>query len=76
MVADKADALQSCGATRFVTADGGCLLNINGKLGKQAGEAGGAGCAGAAFCGQHLASYLLARTGGPDAAPGQPEAQP
>jgi L-lactate dehydrogenase complex protein LldE len=66
MVADKADALQGCGATRFVTADGGCLLNINGKLAKQ-GDAscgGGGACAGAAFSGQHLASYLLARTGG------------
>lgn len=63
MVADKAAALQGCGATQFVTADGGCMLNINGKLAKQEG------CAGAAFCGQHLASFLLARTGGTSGSP-------
>jgi L-lactate dehydrogenase complex protein LldE len=61
MVADKAAALTGCGAAHFVTADGGCLLNINGKLGKQ-GE-GSCGACGS-FSGQHLASFLLARTGG------------
>jgi len=66
MVADKAAALTGCGAAHFVTADGGCLLNINGKLGKQGGCAGAsAGQAKGGFCGQHLASFLLARTGGP-----------
>ena len=52
MVTDKAASLQGTGAATFVTADGGCLLNINGKLAKS-------GCSG--FCGQHLATYLLKR---------------
>lgn len=54
MVADKAQALEESGAVEFVTADGGCLLNINGKL---------AQC-GSGFKGRHLASFLLERTGG------------
>ncbi|MEY4763704.1 MAG: hypothetical protein RI907_377 [Pseudomonadota bacterium] len=64
MVADKAAALQGTGATTFVTADGGCLLNINGKLAKAEGDGphGAAGCGQAcssAFQGQHLATFLL-----------------
>lgn len=54
MVADKTRALQDSGAAQMVTADGGCLLNINGALDKQ----------GVAFRGQHLASFLWQRTGG------------
>lgn len=54
MVSDKAAALQASGATTFVTADAGCLMNINGKL----------GCGTQPFAGQHLASFLLHRTGG------------
>ncbi len=54
MVADKTRALRESGATQMVTADGGCLLNINGALDKQ----------GHAFRGQHLASFLWQRTGG------------
>ncbi|MDE1711344.1 (Fe-S)-binding protein [Chromobacterium amazonense] len=54
MVADKAQSLQDSGAVEFVTADGGCLLNINGKLGQ----------CGSGFQGRHLASFLLERTGG------------
>ncbi|AXT47380.1 MULTISPECIES: (Fe-S)-binding protein [Chromobacterium] len=54
MVADKAAALQDSGAVEFITADGGCLLNINGKLAKE----------GRAFQGRHLASFLLERVGG------------
>lgn len=53
MVSDKAAALQASGATTFVTADAGCLMNINGKL----------GCGTQPFAGQHLASFLLHRTG-------------
>ena len=52
MVADKAAALHGTGATTFVTADGGCLLNINGKLAKS--DCG-------RFCGQHMATFLLKR---------------
>lgn len=52
MVADKAAALHGTGATTFITADGGCLLNINGKLAKS--ECG-------SFCGQHMATFLLKR---------------
>lgn len=54
MVADKTRALRESGAAQMVTADGGCLLNINGALDKQ----------GHAFRGQHLASFLWQRTGG------------
>ncbi|OHX11420.1 (Fe-S)-binding protein [Chromobacterium sphagni] len=54
MVEDKARALVGSDAVEFVTADGGCLLNINGKL---------AQC-GSVFQGRHLASFLLERTGG------------
>jgi L-lactate dehydrogenase complex protein LldE len=55
MVADKAAALHGTGATTFITADGGCLLNINGKLAKS--ECG-------SFCGQHMATFLLKRLEG------------
>lgn len=53
MVADKAAALEDTGATEFITADGGCLLNINGKLARQPG---------CRFRGRHIASFLLERT--------------
>ena len=54
MVADKTRALQESGAAQVVTADCGCLLNINGALEKQ----------NASLRGQHLASFLWQRTGG------------
>lgn len=54
MVTDKAAALRDSGAVEFITADGGCLLNINGKLAKE----------GRVFRGRHLASFLLERVGG------------
>jgi L-lactate dehydrogenase complex protein LldE len=57
MVADKAAALEGSGATEFITADGGCLLNINGKLARQPG---------CRFRGRHIASFLLERTTPPD----------
>ncbi|SDT26336.1 (Fe-S)-binding protein [Pseudomonas oryzae] len=54
MVADKTRALQESGAAQVVSADCGCLLNINGAFEKQ----------NAALRGQHLASFLWQRTGG------------
>jgi L-lactate dehydrogenase complex protein LldE len=54
MVADKTHALQESGATHMVTADCGCLMNINGALEKQ----------NATLRGQHLASFIWQRTGG------------
>lgn len=54
MVADKTRAFQESGAQQVVSADCGCLMNINGALEKQR----------AALRGQHLASFLWQRTGG------------
>lgn len=54
MVQDKTRALVDSGAAEMVTADGGCLLNINGSLEKQ----------GQAFRGRHLASFLWQRVSG------------
>lgn len=54
MVADKTRALQESGAAQVLTADCGCLMNINGALEKQR----------AALRGEHLASFLWRRIGG------------
>lgn len=54
MVADKTRALKETGADQILTADCGCLMNINGALEKQQ----------EALRGQHLASFLWQRTGG------------
>jgi L-lactate dehydrogenase complex protein LldE len=54
MASDKADALKETGADAFLSADGGCLMNINGTLEKRRDS----------FRGQHLASFLWERTGG------------
>lgn len=54
MVLDKTRALRESGAVEMVTADGGCLLNINGSLEKQQ----------QAFRGRHLASFLWERVSG------------
>ncbi|MQU27536.1 (Fe-S)-binding protein [Pseudomonas helleri] len=54
MVADKTRALIQTGAHQVLTADCGCLMNINGSLEKQK----------QALRGQHLASFLWQRTGG------------
>lgn len=54
MVADKSKALEDTGAVQYVTADCGCMMNINGALAKS----------GRRFSGEHLASFLLKRTGG------------
>ena len=54
MVADKTRSLIETGAHQVLTADCGCLMNINGSLEKQK----------ASLRGQHLASFLWQRTGG------------
>ncbi len=54
MVLDKIAALTGSGAAEVVSADCGCLLNINGALEKQ----------GESLRGEHLASFLLRRTRG------------
>lgn len=54
MVADKTRALKDSGAAWVVSADCGCLMNINGALEKQNEP----------LRGQHLATFLWQRTGG------------
>ena len=54
MVLDKTRSLRESGAAEMVTADGGCLLNINGSLEKQKQT----------FRGRHLASFLWERVSG------------
>lgn len=51
MAADKAEALMDSGAQQLVSADCGCLANINGTLAKS----------GAALQGQHIATFLKSR---------------
>jgi L-lactate dehydrogenase complex protein LldE len=45
----------------MVTADGGCLLNITQRAAREDQEAGQVG---SSLAGEHLASFLLRRTGG------------
>ena len=52
MVADKTQSLLASGAQQVVSADCGCLLNINGAFEKQNSP----------LLGQHLASFLWQRT--------------
>lgn len=54
MVADKTRNLKDSGAHQVLSADCGCLMNINGALEKQR----------EALRGQHLASFLWQRSGG------------
>lgn len=54
MVLDKTRSLRESGAAEMITADGGCLLNINGALDKQQ----------QVFRGRHLASFLWERVSG------------
>ncbi|WP_372986332.1 (Fe-S)-binding protein [Marinobacter sp.] len=54
MVTDKTQSLMASGAEEMVTADGGCLMNINGSLDKQQQT----------FRGRHLASFLWERVSG------------
>lgn len=53
MVLDKTTALRESGAAEVISADCGCLMNINGALEKQQ----------QAFRGRHLASFLWERCG-------------
>lgn len=53
MAGDKVDALEATGASALVSADAGCLLNLNGTLEKR----------GAKLRGVHLATWLLRRLG-------------
>jgi L-lactate dehydrogenase complex protein LldE len=53
MAADKLAALQATGARGFISADCGCLLNLNHSLAAR----------GEAFRGEHLATFLCRRTG-------------
>jgi len=54
MVVDKTRSLKESGAQQVLTADCGCLMNINGSLEKQRES----------LRGQHLATFLWQRTGG------------
>ena len=56
MVHDKAEALAATGATRMVTGDCGCLMNIDGHLRFQ----------GTDLPAQHIASFVWERTRGTD----------
>ncbi|RDV25455.1 (Fe-S)-binding protein [Alteromonas aestuariivivens] len=60
MVADKTQSLLEADVVRYVTADNGCRMNINGSLEYQKQS----------LRGEHIASYLLSRvTGGTDGEP-------
>lgn len=61
MVEDKVQALKATGAERVVSADCGCLLNI---LGHAAWQDQQAGRAAPSLPGEHIASFLLRRSGG------------
>ena len=61
MVADKLDALTDTGASQVVSADCGCLMNI---LGHAAYRGGKSDAAKPVMQGEHIASFLLRRTGG------------
>ncbi len=56
MAADKLEALQATGAAGFVSADCGCLLNLNHTLAARQEQR---------FGGEHLATFLCRRTGLP-----------
>lgn len=61
MVTDKVAALKATGASEVVTADCGCLLNITKRAAKEDLDAGRVK---ASLPGEHLATFLLRRTGG------------
>lgn len=56
MAGDKAEALIASGAEKLVSADCGCLSNINGTLTKQ-------GKQGQTLSGQHIATFIAERIG-------------
>ena len=61
MVSDKVASLKATGAKRLLTADCGCLLNITKRSARLDKEAG---CSAPSLPGEHLATFLLRRTGG------------
>lgn len=61
MVSDKVAALKASGAAQMVTADGGCLLNITQRAAR---EDQAVDQVAPSLPGEHLASFLLRRTGG------------
>ena len=61
MVSDKVASLKATGARQVVTADCGCMLNITKRAAKEDIDAGRAS---ASLPGEHLATFLLKRTGG------------
>ena len=61
MVSDKLAALKACGASQMVTADCGCMLNITKRAAKEDLDAGRTQ---PSLPGEHLATFLLRRTGG------------
>ena len=61
MVTDKVASLKATGARQMVTADCGCMLNITKRA---ALEDQNAGRAAPSLPGEHLATFLLRRTGG------------
>jgi L-lactate dehydrogenase complex protein LldE len=60
MVKDKVDALKATGAERVVSADCGCLMNILGHAAWRDQQEGRA----PTLPGEHIASFLLRRSGG------------
>ncbi len=61
MVSDKVASLKATGASQVVTADCGCMLNITKRAAKEDRDAGRAA---PSLPGEHLATFLLRRTGG------------
>jgi hypothetical protein len=59
MVSDKVASLKATGASQMVTADCGCMLNITQRAARGDQDAGAA-----SLPGEHLATFLLRRTGG------------
>lgn len=61
MVSDKVAALKATGASQLVTADCGCMLNITKRAAREDQDAGRSK---PSLPGEHLATFLLRRTGG------------
>jgi L-lactate dehydrogenase complex protein LldE len=61
MVSDKVASIKATGACQMVTADCGCMLNITQRAAREDQDAGRAS---ASLPGEHLATFLLRRTGG------------
>lgn len=64
MVSDKVAALKATGASQLVTADCGCMLNITQRAAREDQDAGRSK---PSLPGEHLATFLLRRTGGKQA---------